>query len=123
VETRRWYNSNLPQTLVVSQMLLYLNGVTLLLFGLLVGGIGLFSLAFIVGEVAAAYGIANSSKGGYRLGIVFASLVLAFYLVAIPLLVHGFFSFSYVINLMFAVALEAALLHTQSREYTKIWFS
>jgi hypothetical protein len=123
VDTTQWYNQNLPQTLQVSQMLLYLNGITLLLFGLLSGGLALITLVFIIGEVAAAYGIAHTKKSGYRLGVIFAAFALAFLLVVFPLLVtHFAISISYLLNLMFAIALLAALLHPQSREYQKTWF-
>lgn len=122
METRRWYNAGQPQTLQLSQILLYLNAATLLLFGLLAGGLALFSLVFIVGEFFGAFGIANSRKAGYRVGMVFALLALAFELIALPIVMSGFFNFSYIINLMFQIALVVALLHPQSREYQRIWF-
>ncbi|HEV8064484.1 MAG TPA: hypothetical protein VGP46_06615 [Acidimicrobiales bacterium] len=123
MDTTQWYNQNLPQTLQVSQMLLYLNGITLLLFGLLSGGLALISLLFIVGEVVAAYGIAHTKKSGYRLGIFFSVVALGFLLVVFPfLLTHFSIGISYILNVMFAIALVAALLHPQSREYQKVWF-
>jgi hypothetical protein len=107
METRRWTNPSQPQTLQIAVFLLYINAVLDILFG------ALFSLQGVLmaaGGVAAGFGIANEKRWGYALGLVVAVLRVIFY---------GFG----VINLMFEIALVALLLHPQSREYQRIWFS
>ena len=64
--------------------------------------------------------MANGKKWGYGLALGVAVLRLVVLLggssIDVVLRVHT-------IELMFAVALLALLLHPQSREYQKIWFS
>ncbi|MGH9172099.1 MAG: hypothetical protein ACRD0Z_14720 [Acidimicrobiales bacterium] len=123
MDTRRWYNQDLPQTLQLSQMLLYLNGISLLFFGLLSGGFALITIVFIFGEVLGAVGIANSAKSGYRVAAFFSCIALVFLLLFFPFfLSHFSINLNYLLNLMFAIALVAALFHPQSREYQKTWF-
>jgi hypothetical protein len=67
-----------------------------------------------------AYGIANEKKWGYALATTTAVLVVV--------LVLGFagadvLEFPLILSFMFDVALVALLLHPQSREYQRIWFS
>jgi len=64
MDDRRWFNSSQPQTLQFAQMLLYFNGLLLLLRGMLLGVVGLIAVAFVVGQVGAAFGIANERKWG-----------------------------------------------------------
>jgi hypothetical protein len=119
MELQRWYNAGQPQTLQLAQILLYTNAVIELLQGLLGGGGGLLWLVIVGGQVFAAYGIANGRKVGYRTGIVFAFLPVAFLTF---LLVRYRVVATDVFNLLFMIALIAALLHPQSREYQRIWF-
>ncbi len=117
METRRWINHSLPQTLGNAVILLYINAAFTLLFGGLFSGIGLLLIA---GQVGAGYGIANERKWGYQLGLVMAFL---------PFVVRFLFSGidgilgTNIINLLFEILLVALLLHEQSREYQRIWFS
>jgi hypothetical protein len=131
METRRWMNQSQPQTLVIAVFLLYARAFFTLLFGLdpLVeiafansGAVSnLLRLFVVAGGVGAGYGIANERKWGYYLGIAVAAL---------PLLARVYVSFKLQVNplsfdlvgLLFDGALFALLVHTQSREYQRIWF-
>jgi len=115
---RRFLNPAQPQTLQIAVFLLYLNGFFELL-GLLIGGsYGAFGLIFVVGQVAAAYGIANEFKWGYILGIVMsiAPFAARFYFLGDPI------AGTQILTLLFEVALVALLVHPQSRDYQRIWF-
>jgi hypothetical protein len=129
METRRWMNQSQPQTLVIAVFLLYARAFFTLLFGLdlvvrvaFAGSSELLLRAFVVGGgVGSGYGIANERKWGYYLGIAVAAL---------PLLARVYVSFELqrsplsfdLIGLLFDGALFALLVHTQSREYQRIWF-
>ena len=107
METRRWTNPSQPQTLQIAVFLLYINAFFMVIYG------GLFflpGLLLVVGSVAGGFGIANEQKWGYVVGLLAAALDV--------LLTLG----GNVINLMFAIALLALLLHPQSRDYQRIWF-
>ena len=109
-------NPSQPQTLQIAVFLLYFNAVFTLIFSL--GALGLLGLIVVAGNGAGGYGIANEQKWGYGLGVAMAFLPFALRLiVGAPLLGPSF------INLMFEVALVALLLHPQSRDYQRIWFS
>jgi len=139
VQTRRWVNQSQPQTLVIATFLLYFTAVISLISdersGLGVAVLGQsfgqidninlienFARLFIVaGGVAAGYLIANERKLGYALGVATAALPL----VAKALIVVRFrvspLDFE-LVNLLFEIALLALLIHTQSRNYVRIWF-
>jgi hypothetical protein len=119
MELQRWYNGGQPQTLQLAQILLYTNAAIELLGGLFSGGFGVLWLPLVVGQVLAGYGIANGRKSGYRLAVVFAFLPVA--LLAFLYLRYKFLALG-VFNLLFIVALIAAVIHPQSREYQRIWF-
>ena len=110
---RQWTNPSQPQTLQIAVFLLYINAV----FALLFGGLGsVYGLMIIAGGVAGGLGIAQEKRWGY--GVALAVSLLPFVLIiAGKALVTGF------IGLMFDIALVALLLHPQSREYQRIWFS
>ncbi len=111
---RRFINQYQPQTLVSATVLCYIHAVFLLLSGSLLG------LVFAVALGYGGYGIANEKKWGYTLAVAGAALFVGF-----VLLVEGsdVLTFPLIINFMFDVALVALLLHPQSRDYQKIWFS
>ena len=120
METRRWTNPTQPQTLQIAVILLYANAVLGLLFGNVLSIWGdLIGLAGLVGFAAGGFGIANERRWGYLLGLGVASAE-ALTLVRI---IFGDDYSGFMISLLFAVALVALLLHPQSREYQKIWFS
>lgn len=133
-DQRRWYNPRLPQTLVISQWLLYFNAFWAL-FAVLTGGVrgstigAVLLLATLGANVYGAYGIANELKRGYQVAVVAAFLPILVRLVIVVtshasivrnlrfILVPGD-----IINAIFVYALIALLLHQQSREHQRIWF-
>lgn len=123
MEPRVWVNRHQPQTLYIAQLLLYFRGGIALVFGVLLGGsFTLLSLLFAVAEVAAAYGIANERRWGYRLGVAVAAIAL---LVALLVLLRNFGRFDRLfgqsIGVLFDVALVALLLHPMSLGYQRYW--
>ena len=124
------FDSSLPQTLQASVLLLYFEAFFILLgisfislllrvfagplISLLVGG------AMVLGGV----GIASRRKWGYILGVVSALIpavfIVRFLTIDFP---TGSGLLSFLISIAFYVALVAALLHRQSREYQRVWFS
>ncbi|HEY2331109.1 MAG TPA: hypothetical protein VGH94_04260 [Acidimicrobiales bacterium] len=113
METRRWTNPTQPQTLQIAVFLLYINA-----FFALLGGLPGAALLTAVGGVAGGFGIANDRKWGYNVGLAVAFLPFVY-----TLATGGSLLGTGLINLMFEVALVALLLHPQSREYQRIWFS
>jgi hypothetical protein len=114
VSERRFLNQYQPQTLVMGTLLCYVQAFFALLslspFGLLIAA----ALGY------GAYGIANEKKWGYGLASATAVLV-----VVLVLLFAGadVLTFPLVLTFMFQVALVCLLLHPQSRDYQRIWFS
>ena len=112
----------------------YSAGVVMLLtpaaFGALIGGgLGLLGIVYIGVNVFGAYGIANELKRGYQVAVVASFLPIALPAVVLTLqgdligrlgevLVPGG-----ILNAVFVYALIALLLHSQSREHQKVWFS
>jgi len=113
-QPQRFFDPSQPQTLQIATILFYVQG-----FFSLLGGAGIIGLAFALAYAGAGYQIANGKKVGYVLGLVFAGLRLALQLVGQSMTS----ALNDPIGLMFAIALVALLLHPQSREYQKIWFS
>jgi hypothetical protein len=109
METRRWTNPTQPQTLQIAVFLLYFNAFFGVIYKIVFDPIG---FAYVAGSVAGGFGIANEKRWGYVVAIVSAVAGLLF----------GF-SGTGVIGLMFSIALVALLLHPQSRDYQRIWFS
>ncbi len=116
----RWFNQGQPQTLQIATFLCYFNGVFGLLFGIGLGLWALVGVLFALGWIASALGIANDKRPGYYLGVVLATLTLGFSLFS--LFTGGAVIFALILNLIFEIALFAALIHPQSREYQKVWF-
>ena len=108
---QRFFDPSQPQTLQIATILLYIQGVFAFL--------GL-ALLFAVGYGAAGYGMANGKKWGYGLALVVAALRVVDLIAgsSIDMVIRY-----QTIELMFTVALLALVLHPQSREYQKIWFS
>jgi hypothetical protein len=124
VERRRWLNQSQPQTLVIACVLLYINAAFGILDILALGtvlplaGLGLLYYAVLIGGgIAGGYGIANERKWGYAL-----ALVTAFSPFVITILGGGNPFQADLFSLIFEIALVVLLLHTQSREYEKVWF-
>jgi hypothetical protein len=130
MQTRRWINQGQPQTLQIAVFLLYIRSAFALLFGLdpatasLASSHTMFTFlrAFVIaGGVAGAYLIANEKKFGYYLGVAVAGVALLGRLyIGVRYHINPL---NYdIIGFAFDVALVALLLHTQTREYTRIWF-
>jgi hypothetical protein len=110
---RQWTNPSQPQTLQIAVFLLYANAV----FAVLFGGLGsIYGLMIIAGGVAGGLGIAQEKRWGY-------GLALAVALLPFVLIIAGKVFIGGLISLLFDIALVALLLHPQSREYQRIWFS
>lgn len=137
---RRWYNPNVPQTLGIAQMLLYLDAfwlVLAVLFGSQATEIGsggligsVLGLAGIAAYIYGAYGIANSEKRGYQVAILASFLPLIRRVVLVVLAgasIFGNLGFIFlagnILNVMFEYALIGLLLHPMSRNHEKAYFS
>ncbi|MSW99742.1 MAG: hypothetical protein F2694_08990 [Actinobacteria bacterium] len=137
---RRWYNPNVPQTLGIAQMLLYLDAFWLVLAVLFgsqeteIGSGGLIGMLLGVGGIAAyvygASGIANGEKRGYQVAVFASFLPLIRRVVLVVLAgasIAGNLSFIFlagnVLNVMFEYALIGLLLHPMSRNHEKAYFS
>ncbi len=127
---RRWYNPNLPQTLVIAQFLLYFDAFFLLLGALFGGGLGVLGIIALAAYVYGAYGIANEQKRGYLVAVGASFLPLALRILVAQFARDGIFSeLSFVlfagnpVSVIFEYALIGLLLHPMSRNHQKIWFS
>ena len=93
-------------------LLLYISAA----FDALGGYIGsILGIAIIAAKVGAGFGIANEQKWGYQLGVGVAVVMIVGALAGI--LPAG------ILSLLFDGILLVLLLHTQSREHQRIWFS
>jgi hypothetical protein len=131
-----WVNPRQPQTLYIAQILMYIRGGLAILFGGALGSIGstelfgskliaaVFLLLLTIGLIAAAFGIANEKRWGYRLGVTaaIAPLVITVYVLFPDELGDLVTNGNIAVSVLFDVALLALLLHEQSREYQRIWF-
>lgn len=133
VQTRRWVNQSQPQTLVIATFLLYAGVVFVVLgngphvgpaFGSasnadLLENLGRLFVA--VGGAGAGYLIAQEKRVGYYLGIAVAAL---------PLVAKLVFCFRFqisplsldLVEWLFDIAVFALIVHTQSRNYVRLWF-
>ena len=121
-------NPRQPQTLYISQILLYISAVTALLFGastvIIESLIIEYIVAFLltIGAAVSAWGIANAKKWGYQLGIAAAVAPFVIRFEIMRRISLGETLSWNPIGLMFDLAIIAALLHPESRKYQKIWF-
>lgn len=125
----QWFNRSHPQTLQAAVFLGYFAGV----FSLLGGG-GAIALLISIGLIAGAFGVANSKRIGYYALAVAASLRALLYVAilirpASPQVMDILgFTRGFILrlealnNLVFPIALVAAILHSHSRQYQKVWF-
>ena len=121
METRRWTNPTQPQTMQIAVYLLYINAVFTALLGGIMSPIG---LVLVIGQAAAGFGIANEKRWGYWLGVGVATIGLIPFVVSIATNgVGSALSFNFLLSLIMPLALFGLLLHQQSREYQRIWFS
>lgn len=103
--------------------LLYIDAV----FGLIFGrAFALFpiGLLLVAGSAAAGLGIANELKWGWRLGVAVSALALVPFLLVIAADGIGeLLNPALLLSALFPVAQFALLVHPQSREHQRIWFS
>jgi hypothetical protein len=129
VTDRTFVNPRQPQTLYISQILLYITAVGAVLFRSVgEGWVEALPLRYLVvflmtvGAGAGAYGIANARRWGYLLGIAAAIAPFIIRLEIIRRLDIVEMLRWNPIGLLFDVAIIAALLHPESRAYQKQWF-
>ena len=114
MQQMRLYNRSLPQMLNTAQLLLYLNAVLDLFFGL--GGLGIL---MPIAEAAGAFGLANEKKWGYWVALAAASLPVLLYLFVLG---SGLY-FTALVSLLVRGVVVAFLLHPSSRSYKTIYFN
>jgi hypothetical protein len=123
METRRWVNQSQPQTLYLGTILLYIEAVTGLLFGSLLGFYGVWlGLAGLIGMAAAGFGIANERRWGWLLGVGVSGAAVLAGLIVVAAEFGVLTNFGFTANFLFTVALFVLLVHPQSRDYQRIWF-
>ena len=110
LQSRRWINRYQTQTLVLGNVLLYMEGVFNIARGTFFALIGVCMLL-------AGYGIANDKKIAWKLGVVTS---ISSVLLRLASQIGGV---EMIFSLIFPVALLALLIHPLSREYQKIWFN
>jgi hypothetical protein len=118
----QWVNRHHPPTLQAGVILGYISAV----FGALGFGSFLPLLAVYLGMFAGAYGTANNKRWGYTL-LAICSWLTALFLISLLLLaVLNGNALENILarlnNTVFPTALAMAVVHTQSREYQKVWF-
>jgi hypothetical protein len=123
-----WINQRQPQTLYISQFLLYFSAVISIfdqpptgVFSNYILRNGLLIL-IVFGSAGGAFGIANNRRWGYILGIAAAIAPFAIRFELARQIDIGFAIEWNIIGGMFDIALIAALLHPMSRDHQKIWF-
>jgi hypothetical protein len=119
-EPTRWINQRQPQTLYMATILLYIDAALGVLFGTAFSPIG---LAYVAGSAAGAYGIANEKNWGYWLAVGISTLYLLFITWFLIGDLGLLFNLNFLISLIFPLARFLLLMHPQSREYQRIWFS
>lgn len=118
----RWTNPSLPQTLQIGMFLLYIDAA----FGLLFGAVFAFPIGtvIVIGSALAGLGIANEMRWGWQLGVAVSALALVpFVLLVLSDGIGALFGLGVLLSLLFPVAQFALLVHPQSREHQRIWFS
>jgi hypothetical protein len=114
----RFTNPSLPQTLQIAVVLFYVRAIFALL-----SFAPLLLLAGVAGGLAGV-GIASEKRWGYVLGLVVAAVPLLFTVVSLVTfgIPNGNDFLFFLLSIAFDVALFAALVHPQSRDYQRIWF-
>lgn len=133
----RWINPRQPQTLYISQILLYFDAFWALLGILSGGGVGVLGILVLAGSLYGAAGIASELKAGYRVAVAVSFLPLTLRaLIALGAYGGLLGNITWVlfqvggqarlggsvIDVMFQYTLIGLLLHQQSREHQKVWF-
>ena len=131
VNQRVWINNRVPQTLYIAQVMLYFRGVFAMLSLGAIGRAELFGSEEIVavvvllasfGAIGGAFGIANSYKWGWRLGVA-ASLTP--FVIRLSVAVDNGLGDALTyqpLSLLFDLAILGALLHRESSQYQRVYF-
>lgn len=120
MQTRRFVNPTLPQTLHIAVILLYIDAFFGLLYGTFRTPVG---AVIVLGSALAGFGIANERKAAYWLGVIVSAIVPAFLIWVLfnegmdELLNPGF-----LFSAIFPIAQFLLLVHPMSRDYQRIWF-
>lgn len=110
----KWINPHLPQTLLISTYLMYLEAV----FSVLFGSVRFWGFFIVTaGFIAGALGVSNERRLGYYAAV--ATSVLNVAITTWLLLTRGF---GVIFALAISIAILALLLNHQSRQYQRIWF-
>jgi hypothetical protein len=138
LDARKWFDRMQPQTLQIATWLLYLNG-----FFAVVGFLGsedwigfarlskgipgsIAGLAVISCFILGGFLMANDRRLGYRLALIgaFSPFVLRLWVLwNVPVSTFDKITGNNFISFIFDVALCALLLHPQSREHQRLWYS
>ena len=116
--SNQFFNQNLPQTLVIGQLLCYVAAFMDVIDGAVATSRGL-ALVIIFGLFLGGLGIANERKWGYFLAVGASGLEVVMYIIVFR---GDVFRFDVLISFLFNIALFALLLHPQSRSHQKVWF-
>jgi hypothetical protein len=116
---QRFFDQSQPQTLQIATFLLYLDAALLVLSFAVFSPLGLL---FVAAYAGGAFGMANGKKWGYLVSVAVAVLRLVYLVVRVSGSLDLLLRYQ-TVELMFSLALVALLLHPQSREYQRIWFS
>jgi hypothetical protein len=139
LDPRKWFDRMQPQTMQIATWLLYLNGFFALI-GFMdksdwtgiarieKGALGsLIGLVVVASFIAGGYLMANDRKIGYRLALVaaFSPFILRIWILWSDsrFSVIGKITGNDTIGFIFEAALCALLLHPQSREHQRLWYS
>jgi len=138
LDFRKWFDRMQPQTLQIATWLLYLNG-----FFALIGFLGsedwvgfarankgflgvLVGLAIIVSYIVGGFLMANDRRLGYRLAVVgaFSPFALRIWILwDLDISIFDKITGNNFIGFLFDVALCGLLLHRQSREHQRLWYT
>ncbi len=118
---QRWTNPSQPQTLQIAVLLFYADAALNVLFGAVFNPI---VFAITVGSVFGGLGIANERKWGYQLALAISVLgLLPVAWFAVTDGITELLDLRVMLALVFPIARLALLVHPQSRDYQRIWFS
>jgi hypothetical protein len=138
LDFRKWFDRMQPQTLQIATWLLYING--LFALGGFLGGndwIGVartdkgllgvaVGLLVIASYVLGGFLMANDRRLGYRFALIGAMSPFALRIWILWEYDFGWFDMitgRNFVGFLFDVALCGLLLHTQSREHQRVWYS
>ena len=139
LDFRKWFDRVQPQTLYIATWLLYINGAFALVAVLdrtnwigyaleTKGAVGLAATVVVVGSnIAGGFLMANDRRLGYRLALVaaFSPFALRIWLTSdwTGIGLYDRITGDDTIGFIFEVALCGLLLHRNSRDHQRLWFS